>query len=84
MNEKNEAYDFLNTMMFNIENSTETERGRFLDIMQRINRMAELGRNNSNDSELTNHSDQFAQYLTGKSLSNTRDILNGKTVDKEI
>ena len=84
VNEKNEAYDFLNTMMFNIENSTETERGRFLDIMQRINRMAELGRNNSNDSELTNHSDQFAQYLTGKSLSNTRDILNGKTVDKEI
>ena len=79
---KKELYDFVNTMMFNIENSTETERDTFIEIIKRINEMAKLGKDKSNDSGLTNHSNKFAQYLTGEILSNTRKFLKGDMVEE--
>ena len=78
-------YDFLNIMNFNIKNIKNPEKSeemnKLIEVMRRINKIAELGKSNSKASELNNHADNFGKYLTGDSLLNTRKILKNENVD---
>ena len=83
INSNPKLYDFFNLMDFNIKYSTWVEKEKFYKIMDKIDRMADLTQNNSSNWELANHRNNFAKYLTGASLDNTRKILNGNVVEWE-
>ena len=80
-NSNTQLYDFINLMDFNIKYSTSVEKDKLNRVMDKINRMADLAQDNSSDSELENHKDKFAKYLTGDTLLQTRNILNGSSID---
>ena len=81
-NSNTQLYDFLNLMDFNIKHSTSVEKDKLNRAMDKINRMADLAQDNSTDSELENHKDKFAKYLTGDTLLQTRNILNGGSIEE--
>jgi hypothetical protein len=67
---------------FNIKHSTSVEKDKLNRVMDKINRMADLAQDNSTDSELENHKDKFAKYITGDTLLQTRKILNGGSIEE--